>query len=80
MLKRYLFLIIVVCFAISTVSAEEISDETISYDSCLMADSVSEYNSNMILNDKEIQESVDNGTFTDLQKKINNADVGSTIT
>lgn len=44
MLKRYLLLIIVVCFAISTVSAEEISDETISYDSSITADSVSEYN------------------------------------
>ena len=80
MLKRYLLLIIVVCFAISTVSAEEISDETISYDSSITADSVSEYNLNMILSDKEIQGSADNGTFTDLQEKINDADVGSTIT
>ncbi|WP_407415423.1 Ig-like domain-containing protein [Methanobrevibacter sp.] len=79
--KRYLFLIIFVClFVISTVSAEEISNETISYDSSLMTDNVSEYDLSISSSDKEIQRSADNGTFTDLQKKINNADVGSTIT
>ena len=81
MLKRYLFLMMIVClFAISTVSAEEICNETISQDSSLMTDSVSEYNLSISLTDNEIQGSTDNGTFTDLQKKINNADVGSTIT
>lgn len=79
--KRYLFLLIFVClFVISTVSAQEISDETISYDSSLMTDSVSEYDLSMPLSDEEIQGSADNGTFSDLQKKINNADAGSTIT
>ncbi len=81
MLKRYLFLIIIVClFTISTASAEKISNETISYDSTLMVESISECDLNMFLSDKEIQGSADNGTFTDLQEKINNADAGSTIT
>lgn len=80
--KRYLFLIIIVClFAISTVSAEEINNETnmviSSYDSGLTTDSVSVCD---ISNAKEIQESANNGTFTDLQKKIDDAPVGSTIT
>ena len=73
-------MMIVCLFAISTVSAEEICNETISQDSSLMTDSVSEYNLSISLTDNEIQGSADNGTFTDLQKKINNADVGSTIT
>ena len=78
--KRYLFMAIFVSlFVISTVSAEEISNETISYDSSLMTDSVSEYDLSMSLSDNEIQGSADNGTFTDLQKKINNADAGSII-
>ncbi len=81
MLKRYLFLIIFVClFTISAVSAEEIGNETISYDSNLMAESVSEYDLSMFLSDEEIQGSADNGTFTDLQKKIDDAYAGSTIT
>ena len=80
--KRYLFLIIIVClFAISTVSAEEINNETniviSSYDSGLTTDSVNVCD---ISNAKEIQESANNGTFTDLQKKIDDAPVGSTIT
>ena len=80
--KGYLFLIIIVClFAISTVSAEEINNETnmviSSYDSGLTTDSVSVCD---ISNAKEIQESANNGTFTDLQKKIDDAPVGSTIT
>ena len=67
MLKRYLFLIIFVClFTISAVSAEEIGNETISYDSNLMAESVSENDLSMFL--------------SDLQKKIDDADAGSTIT
>ena len=46
--KRYLFMAIFVSlFVISTVSAEEISNETISYDSSLMTDSVSEYDLSM---------------------------------
>ena len=79
--KRYLFFAIIVClFVISTVNAEEINNETISYESSLMTDSVSEYDLSMSLSDAEIQGSADNGTFTDLQEKINNADAGSTIT
>ena len=83
--KGYLVLLIIigVClFAISTVSAEEINNETNmvvnSDDSGLIPDSVSEYN--ISSNAKEIQESDDKGTFTDLQEKINNAHWGSTIT
>ena len=79
--KRYLFIIIIfVClFAISTVSAREMNNETNianSYDSCTMSDSLSEYD--ISTNSKEIQESA-NGTFTDLQKMINDANEGSTI-
>ena len=78
MLKRYLFLMIFVClFTISAVSAEEIGNETISYESTLMGDSVSEYDLSMFLSDEDIQRSADNGTFTDLQKKINDADADS---
>ena len=73
-------MIIVCLFTISTVSAEEIDNETISYDSNLMTESVSEYDLSMFLSDEEIQGSANNGTFTDLQKKINDADAGSTIT
>ena len=62
-------MMIVCLFAISTVSAEEICNETISQDSSLMTDSVSEYNLSISLTDNEIQGSTDNGTFTDLQKK-----------
>ena len=80
--KGYLFLIIIiVClFAISTVSAEGINNETNianSYDSYLMSDSLSEHN--VYLSDEEIQGSADNGTFSDLQKMINDAGEGSII-
>lgn len=73
-------MIFVCLFTISAVSAEEIGNETISYESTLMGDSVSEYDLSMFLSDEDIQRSADNGTFTDLQKKINDADADSTIT
>ncbi|WP_296891042.1 right-handed parallel beta-helix repeat-containing protein [uncultured Methanobrevibacter sp.] len=80
--KRYLFLMVIVClFAVSTVSAEEINNETNivvnSQDSSLMTDSVSEYNT--YLSDEEIQGSAADGTFSDLQKMIDDALEGSTI-
>jgi predicted outer membrane repeat protein len=48
-----------------------------SYDSGLTTDSVSVCD--ISLNAKEIQESANNGTFTDLQKKIDDAPAGSII-
>jgi hypothetical protein len=50
-----------------------------SYDSSLMADSVNEYNLNISSYDKEIQGSESTGTFTELQKIINDAPENSTI-
>jgi len=81
--KRYLFLILLVClFAISAVSAAKISNETnmvANDDSSLITESVNEDTLSVSLSEKEIQGSADNGTFTDLQKKINNANEGSII-
>ena len=83
MKKRYLFLIMIVClFAVSAVSAEEISNETnivANDDSSLMTESVNEDTLSVSLSEEEIQGSADNGTFTDLQKKINEASEGSII-
>lgn len=62
-------MIIVCLFAISSVSAEEISNEAINHDSSIMIDSESEHDLSMFSSDNEIQGSADNGTFTDLQKK-----------
>jgi hypothetical protein len=74
---------LVCLFAISAVSATEISNETDvvanSDDSGLIAESVSEDTLSVSLSDDEIVGSADNGTFTDLQNKIDDADEGSTI-
>ena len=81
--KRYLFLIIIICLlAISAVSAAEISNETnivANDDSSLMTESVNEDTLSVSLSEEEIQGSADNGTFTALQEKINNAGADSTI-
>ena len=82
--KRCLFLIILVClFAISAVSAAEISNETnivANDDSSLIVESVNEDTLSVSLSEEDIQGSADNGTFTDLQKKIDAADENTTIT
>ena len=75
--KRYLFLIILVClFAISAVSANEISNETNmvanDYDSSI-SESVNENTLSASLSEEEVQGSPDNGTFAALQEKINDA-------
>ena len=82
--KRYLFLIMLVfLFAVSAVSAEEMSNETNmlanNHDSSLTAGSISEDILSVYLSEEEIQGSADNGTFTALQKKIDDAPEGSTI-
>ena len=82
--KRYLFLIILVfLFAVSAVSADEIGNETNllanNHDSSLTAESISEDILSVSLSEEEIQGSADNGTFTALQKKIDDAPEGSTI-
>lgn len=67
MKKRYLFFALIIClFAISAVSAEEIANDN---DSGLIAESANE----------EYIGIADNGTFTDLQKKIDDANESSTI-
>ena len=81
--KRYLFLILIVClFAISAVSAAEISNETnmvANDDSSLIVESVNEDTLSVSLSEEKIQGSADNGTFTALQKKIDDASEGSII-
>ena len=70
--KRYLFLIMLVCFfVISAVSAEKMENDTNSQDSSLSESVIED-----VLYDGG---SADNGTFSDLQKKIDGADEGSTI-
>ena len=82
--KQYLFLILLVClFAVSAVSGAEIGNDTNmvanSDDSGLMAESVNENVLTVSLNEEEIQGSADNGTFTALQKKIDDAEEDSII-
>ena len=82
--KKYLFLIMLVClFAVSAVSASEIGNDTNmlanNHDSSLTAGSISEDILSVSLSEEEIQGSADNGTFTALQKKIDDAPEGSTI-
>ena len=70
-------------FAISAVSATEMSNETNmltnNHDSSLIVESVNEDTLSVSLSEEEIQGSADNGTFTALQKKINEASEGSII-
>ena len=72
-----MFLILIVClFTLSAVSAEEIANETNTVandDSSLIAESVNEDILSGFLSEEEIQGSAENGTFTDLQNRINNA-------
>jgi predicted outer membrane repeat protein len=65
--KRYLFLIIIIClFAISAVSATEISNETIGYDSTLIAESV---DNNLLTGDfDELQQLINNNEIVNLTK------------
>ena len=70
--KRYLFLIIVCLFAISAVSAEEISNET----NMIVNENEDTLEDSLI--DDEIV--VEDDTFEALQEKINNAPENSTIT
>ena len=82
--KRYIFLILIVClFAVSAVSGAEMGNDTNmeanNDDTGLMAESVNEDVLTVSLNEEEIQGSADNGTFTALQKKIDDAEEDSII-
>ena len=73
---------LVCLFSFSMVNAETANDINIdsnNHDSNLMTESVNENALSMSLSDSETLGSADNGTFTDLQKKIDGADEGSTI-
>ncbi|WP_407379598.1 Ig-like domain repeat protein [Methanobrevibacter sp.] len=68
--KKILFLLCLILFIVSLacVSAADNADQTLSDDTLSVS-----------LNDVEILKSADGGTFDDLQKKIDDADEGSTV-